>query len=497
MHVPLSTLEPVSSRPAYTILPAAVTRVLETDEPDAALFEAAESMNSVVRDDKTENKIESGDNLEGAAAIPSQTTVEDIEHIEERHTPDEPPQNFEQFGVDDREIDLPLSRRIHILGFTAHARFLAHAIASTPDIPISIFAHRAVRSRWGVENRTLSLYDGKGKYISSAAIPCPERILPYRKSATDSDYFLDNVIVDTARASVLQSLKALRDRIDRQTTIFLLHPGLGLVEKINERVFPDPVARPNFILGHSTHKVSKFVNILSMKQKKPGVLYLHGVPSLEGSTLDKSSIAYERMRQSQHLAQLLSSTETLNVVGLPWVRFLSWKLPWLIFCSAADTISVILGCKYNEIHHNPYARALWENLLNETLGIVSQLPELQEVPHRIHYFTGNAFRRKLQTFLVAQGTNTSPWIKHVRMGDFPPVDYFNGYIIRRAGELGLNHKHNSTASDMVKARVKARRWELQNDILSTTQYMTDTDVVGGGQPTPSLDDVLELELEDF
>ncbi|KAI8945812.1 hypothetical protein F4801DRAFT_593848 [Xylaria longipes] len=497
----LRTPETVSSHPTYKILPAAETKAVEPNEPDATLVEGVEPRSPTVTDGETENKVESSDSVEGAAASPPQSAAEDIERIEELHTRDEPQQSFEQAGVSDSETDVLLSRRIHILGFNAHARFIAHAIASTPDVPVNIFVHhRKVLSYWGAEHRKLSLYDGEGSYISSAAIPCPERIFGLSQrleSANIANYFLDNVIVDTAEPAVLPSLNALRDRIDRHTTICLLQPGLGLLEHINEYIFPDPVTRPNFVLGHSTHQVGRVSSSMySIQQKRRGFLYLHGVPRLEDSARDESSIAYEAMRQSQHLAKLLSSTETLNVVGLPWVRFLSWKLPWLIFCSAADSISVMLGCRYEEIYKNDYARALWEDILDESIAIVSQLPELQEVPHKRGYFTGNAFRRRLRTFLASQRANTSPWIKQVKMGDYPPVDYFNGYIVRRASKLGLNHKHNSMASEAVKARVSARRWELHTDIMSASPYMTDTDIIGGGQPGPTLEEVVELELED-
>ncbi|KAI1746846.1 hypothetical protein F4782DRAFT_523141 [Xylaria castorea] len=502
MQVPLSPLETAPSRSIYEIPSVAVTRVVETDESDATLYNGAESGNPVVKDDRKENNTENGDSVKEAAASPSTTTVQDIEHIKEPRTPDEPQHSLKQVGISDRETDVPLSRRIHILGFTAHARFIAHAVASTPDVPVRIFAHhRRVLRHWGEENRSLSLYDGKGRYVSSIAIPCPERIpypAQYLQGVNSNDYFLDNIIVDTTTTAILPSLDALRDRIDHRTTICLLHPGLGLMENLNESIFTDPIQRPNFVLGHSTHRVAKGSRgLYSMRQMQPGVLYLHGVPRSEGETLYDSFVAQEAMRQSQHLAELLSSTESLNVVGLPWVRFLSWKLPRLIFSSAADTISVALGCKYKDIYPNPHARVLWDKLLDETIAIVSQFPELQEVPHRIQSFTGKGFRRKLRTSLFGQRNNTSPWVKQVRLGQSPPVDYFNGYIVQRAKELGLEHKYNTMASEMVKARLRARRQELHNDLLGTTPYMTDTDFIGGGQPAPSLEDMLELELEDL
>lgn len=477
----------------------------ERDAKHAAQPEDVEPTTAVAKPVKTKGNgqiyqgTESAERVGAAEAEPVPTVMNDAEWLGERHTRRRLEQRLDQINVRGLKINAPLSKRVAILGFNAQAKFFAHALASRPDIPTDMIAHHPKPiTRWGEEYRRLSLFDGNSRYVSSAPIPCPRLLWDrrqYLRTLRDSD-FLDNVIVDTSTTIVLRSLKFLRPLIDRRTTICLLHPGLGFVEQLNKDVFPDPLDRPNIMLGYSTHVVAKFSSTLySMKQIKPGFLYLHGMPRFTDPTLSQSAIAEEGLRQSQHLLQLLSSTEGLNAVGLPWSRFLSWKLPAVIFSSVADTISVILGCKYHQIYPNQHAKVIWDDLLDETLAIVTQFPELQEVPNRRDYFTQPSFRRKLRMHLITQGTNVSPWVKLVRMGVPPPIDYFNGYFIRRAKELGLGHKHNSMAEEMVKARLSARQRELQLDLLGTSPYMTDTDLIGGGQPAPSLEDTLELELE--
>ncbi|KAI1109525.1 hypothetical protein F5Y14DRAFT_458135 [Nemania sp. NC0429] len=523
---PLSAPEAVSSRPpcepTTTTTTAATTKTpppppppphatqsrrVEQDAEVATQVEHVESTSAVTGEVRKENNGHECDATE-AAHFPGKaetervlTHVKDTEWHGERYIQFRLNPPLDQINARDKKIKTPpLSRRVSILGFSSQAKFFAHALASRPGISIDIIAHhRLPITRWGEEYRRLSLFDIKGQHVSSAPIPCPRLIWDrrqyFRRSLRDSD-FLDNVIVDTATTAVLPSLKFLRPLIDRRTTICFLHPGLGLVERLIEEVFPDPLDRPNIMLGYSTHVVAKVSSTLySMKQMRPGSLYLHGMPKFTDSTHSQSAIAEEGRRQSQHLLQLLASAEPLNVVGLPLVRFLSWKLPAVIFSSVADTISVILGCQYNQIYPNEHAKAIWDNLLDEILAIVTQLPELQEAPHRRDYFTQPSFRRKLRTHLLSLRTNVSPWVKHVRMGLPPPIDYFNGYFIRRAKELGLGHKHNSMAEAMVKARVRARQRELRLDLLGTSPYMTDTDLIRGGRPPPSLEDTFELDFE--
>jgi cytochrome b translational activator protein CBS2 len=482
------------------IPPATESEVIEAAEVNTTLVKEVEAK-STVHGDVVETD---GRTVEGAERPSSQTAVGDCQHeqpVERAAIQGQPEPSSEITRFEDKEPEpyVRLSNKVHVLGFSSHARFLAHAVASVPDRPpVGILTHHHIAmTRWGEENRTLSLYDHRGRPISSTNIPCPEPVFDprrYLKNLRDTDY-LDNILVDTSCNAVLPYLYTLKHRIDRRTTICLLHPGLGLVKRLNEQLFQDPTERPNLILGYSTHKVAKFSDSMySIRQKLPGQIYLYGVPKSPDSTLDKSSDAYEGMRQTQHLIQLLSSTQGLDVVGLPWVKFLSAKLPRLIFSSVADSISVSLGCKYNQIWPNPHAMVMWEKLLDETLAIVSQIPELQARPKRLHHYTRQSFRKKLQAFLVGQRFNTSPWIKMVRMGIEPPVDYFNGYFVRRAKELGLDHHQNSMAIEMVKARVSARRSELRTDIpLGASPYMVDGDYIGGGQPVPDLEDDLDLE----
>ncbi|KAF2969057.1 hypothetical protein GQX73_g4517 [Xylaria multiplex] len=484
--------ETVLNRPQFKISPAETSAV----ETGAVGIGEVKSRTAATDKVETEKNIGSSEIIKSAAT--NQPTTEETEQFIEQNNGDEE-ESHDQANIKEAEVHIPLSNRIHIVGFNIQARFFAHALASKPDIPIEILAHHPkVMRRWGEENRELNLFSKQGYFISSTRIPCPSPVIDplhqYPELSKESD-FLDNIILDTTTGAVLPSLKELRHRIDRQTTICLLHPGLGLVERINEAIFPDPYDRPTYILGHSTHKVARVSDhMYSIKQEREGTLYLYGLPKFDSSTPANAFIALEGLRKSQHFIKLLS-VESLNVVGLPDVRFLTWKLPWIIFSSITDSICVALGIKYNQIIPNLHARAIWENLLDETISIVAKLPELQETPHRIDYFTRPSFRRKMRTYLAAQKTNASPWVKHVRMGTEPPVDYFNGYLVRRAEELGLDSKHNKTAMDLVKARLSARRWELRWDVRSLSQYMTDTDTIPGEQPAPSLDDDPDLDVE--
>ncbi|RYP69984.1 hypothetical protein DL771_005775 [Monosporascus sp. 5C6A] len=363
--------------------------------------------------------------------------------------------------VEEQPPDLGQSRQIYII---PPVRILAH--------------HRSEASaKWLQEGKAIDLHDARGKLLSSHPIHCPEYIGPRFGAAGVSRWdggFLDNIVVDTGTAALHPTLRALRHSIDNRTTICLIQDGLGVVEKLNEEIFDDPAVRPTYILGHMTHHLARHMGTsMALRHKgNNGQLLLSALPREEDHGLEAAL--------RDHFIGLLSTSEALRPVGLSWIKFLHRKLPGMIWSSLIDSISVILGCRYDQIMKDLHARRLWYALLDETLYIVSSLPEFKDKPNLLKYFTRDEFRMHLKHRLEKQGPMYSEWISLIRRGDITPVDFINGYFVRRAEELGLDHRVNRLVVSMVKARHQARIRELDADIpFGLKPYMMDGDKLGG------------------
>ncbi|RYP26829.1 hypothetical protein DL768_011547 [Monosporascus sp. mg162] len=383
--------------------------------------------------------------------------------------------------VQEQPPAVELSRQIYVVGFRNRARFIAHSLAPIPQIPpVRILAHHRseASAKWLEEGQAIDLHDARGKLLSSHPIHCPEYIGPRVGAPGFSRWnggFLDNIVVDTGIAALHPTLRALRHSIDNRTTICLIQEGLGVIEKLNEEIFDDPAVRPTYILGHMTHNLARHMGTsMALRHKgNNGQLLLSAVPREEDHGLEAAL--------RHHFIGLLSASEALRPVGLSWIKFLHRKLPGMIWSSLVDSISVILGCRYDQIVKDTHARRLWHALLDETLYIVSSLPEFRDKPNLLKYFTRDEFRMHLRQRLANQGPMYSEWISLIRRGDVTPVNFINGYFVRRAEELGLDHRVNSLVVSMVKARHQARIRELDADIpFGLKPYMMDGDKLGGG-----------------
>jgi ketopantoate reductase len=385
---------------------------------------------------------------------------------------------------------LKLSEKVHIVGFTREARFITHCLAGTPELPAPqlLTHHRRFINQWGTSQRKLIVRNREG-LRTGYEIPIPEYV---GKSQSNARYgsersrlkHIDNLIISTADNAVIPTLLDVRDNISQDTTICLITPGLGLVEHVSNIIFPDPSTRPTFILGHSGHAISKDPahqqDPYSIQVRNHGRLYLTGLSPDTGDAQETEVDIEDRIirrARSQHLLNLLHGAPGLNTVNLPMAKFLRYKLPPMIFSSIADAISVALGFRYERIHADRYAQRLWRNLWDETIAIISELPELQEYPEVTQYFQGRNFATEVNRYLHAQ-RGTSQWISMVRDGQTLPMQGLNGWFVSRADELGLSSVYHRSMMNMVMAKVEARKEELKTDIpLYHSPYVLDNDCV--------------------
>lgn len=285
--------------------------------------------------------------------------------------------------------------------------------------------------------------------------------------------------------------------VNHETTICLLGEGLGVMEHLNETVFEDPLTRPTYVLGTMGQKLSRYSaephTSYSVALKRPGRLCLSGIPRehlLEDGNTPADVSHWPNVvarTRTQHLAKLLSSAPELNVSPMALDNFLRQKLPGMVFSTVTHSISAALGLTYAGILASPSAQRLWNDLLDELVYIVASMPELQESPDIIAYFTGRNFRQQAYN-LLKRHDGVSPWVRLIRDGHRVPMTQLNGYFARIAEQTLARKEVLETVGAIVEARQQTRNDEIQMDIpMYRSPYMMDSDKVTAegepGQPT--------------
>jgi len=197
------------------------------------------------------------------------------------------------------------------------------------------------------------------------------------------------LIVTTKTHQTTKALSVLKDKLSRDSTIFILQNGMGLVDDIFNEVFPDRHSRPTMIFGNTNHgiryKESDQVNtqdssasvyksagsriyhhtglgdihyaiLPTLLQKDTDssegytMALLHKLKSLpsSGEAISEKTITESAVRDASlprstlEMLDILSSLETLRPNLIPWQDLLIKQLIKLPVNAFINTITAIL-----------------------------------------------------------------------------------------------------------------------------------------------------------
>lgn len=148
---------------------------------------------------------------------------------------------------------LSLQPRVHVLGLGAIGTFTAHGLLEIPKPPaVTLLLHRESLYEDYCQNGSQILLETlDGQLLGNRG--CDTEVyragrwyrLPTSKETTDK---IDHLIVSVKTTQTTTALRALKNRLSAKSTILFLQNGCGLIDAVNQSIFPDPRARPTYIV---------------------------------------------------------------------------------------------------------------------------------------------------------------------------------------------------------------------------------------------------------
>jgi len=89
-------------------------------------------------------------------------------------------------------------------------------------------------------------------------------------------------------------------------------------------------------------------------------------------------------------------------------------------------------------------------LLLEAAEVIQSLPELRDDPDTATRFSTQNLELKILEAADKTAKNTSSMLQDFRSGRETEIDYINGYIVKRATELGIECETHEAAVKMIK-----------------------------------------------
>lgn len=332
------------------------------------------------------------------------------------------------------------AHRIHILGLGSIGSFVAHSLRSLSNPPpVTLLIHRPglyqdlASQGWKLglrltENGALQERDGFDTEMlgkSASADPIHNLILTVKASATVS------------------ALEPIKHRLGRQSTICLFQNGMGQIDDLNTRIFPDPETRPVYMFGIMRHGVYLRSSTEAILAGPNGRASLGVVGSTEQSS---------RPGQAQYLLETLLQTPALHCERMEWADLLKAQLLKLAANCVLNPLTGILDVRNGCVKDNPDLWPLHGRLLKEISMVFQGLPELEGLPIDQDCFSVPELKAVVSDTIEKTAQNSSSMREDMRKGRATEIEYINGWIVRRGKELGIDCGTNACLTQLVLAK---------------------------------------------
>ncbi|PWY79437.1 2-dehydropantoate 2-reductase [Aspergillus sclerotioniger CBS 115572] len=372
-----------------------------------------------------------------------------------------------------------LSGRIHILGLGNVGTFVAHSLMSRPSPPpVTLLLHNPdLYSSWLAKKRCLALnsnglddiktgfdvnvLSGKSWHSFPYWDQNGEDAQPIAETEGDVEEFLAESAEDDERIECLvvavkapvtaMALESVSHRLTPDSTVLLLQNGMGVIDELNEKVFPDPQNRPNYMHGIVSHGLARRKEPFQVAHTGIGTTILG--PALSANSTSVISEKEEDWAPStKYLTRTLTLTPPLVAVAETPSSLMLYQLEKLAMNAVINPLTAAMNCENGELLYNYSFTRVMRLLLLEISSVICALPEVQGIPGIESRFSPERLRWMVTQLASRTAKNYSSMLQDVRAGKTTEIEYLNGYIVRRGEELGVKCVVNYMMKHLILAK---------------------------------------------
>ncbi|KAI0315254.1 ketopantoate reductase PanE/ApbA C terminal-domain-containing protein [Amylostereum chailletii] len=317
-----------------------------------------------------------------------------------------------------------------------------------------------------------------------------------RKSTTEPASQIESLIVTIKAPAVLPALRQLSNRLTPNSTIVLLHNGMGVYEQVIAEVFRNPDRRPHFILASNNHGAWN-QGYLHTVHSGVGSIEFGIVPDPRGRDFETQRAENEEPWAERRLSldsiatpqdaaaspytslrntvAALSSLSALQTSWQPISRVIIAMKRKVVVNSAINSLTAIMGCRNGELLHSRHATRIMRRVCEEAALVYAlqanedlrlsghplALPSSKSLSSSsksmlLHRLPSSLKARALEDecLRVSKITeaNTSSMLTDIRSSKRTEIAYLNGYLLGLGRAHGLKMPVNNTLLNMVRMR---------------------------------------------
>lgn len=237
---------------------------------------------------------------------------------------------------------------------------------------------------------------------------------------------IDHLVVCVKSTQTVAALRPLLPRLTPESSVLFLQNGAGMIEDVNEDLWPNPRTRPNFITGVISHGVT-LKGPFSVKHTGPAATSLGPVPRDDGLN---QTIA----PSTTFLLDTLPRAPRLNCQSYEFQDILQRQLEKLAVNAFSNPLTALADSTVEYLFSIP---EVCSALMREISSVVLALPELHGVPGVEERFSAQRLEKTVMEVIVQNRSTTCSMVWDMRAARETEIRYINGYWARRGREVGV------------------------------------------------------------
>lgn len=259
---------------------------------------------------------------------------------------------------------------------------------------------------------------------------------------------IHHLIVCVKSTQTVTALRPLLPRLTRESSILFLQNGAGMIEDVNELLWPDPKTRPSYITGVISHGVT-LKGPFAIKHTGPAATSLGPVPRGDGPNHTSPSTAF--------LLDALPRAPRLNCQSYGWPDILQRQLEKIAVNAFSNPLTALADSTVEYLFSIP---EVCSALMQEISSVILALSELQGVHGVKERFSAKRLEATVMEVIVQNKSTTCSMVWDMRAGRETEIRYINGYWARRGREVGVATPINDEIVEKIQAMTVERQKNL-------------------------------------
>lgn len=274
-----------------------------------------------------------------------------------------------------------------------------------------------------------------------------------RSEPKTDDSIIYQLIVATKAPATAKAIHDYAHRLTRESTILFLQNGMGVIDEVNETVFPEPSTRPHYMIGVNSHGLKqKDGKRFSVVHAGEGTIALGIMPKLLTQGSESVQELTNAALSSRYLLRTMTRTPVFVAVGFQPTDLLQYQLDKLAVNAVINPLTAVLDMRNGAIVSTFHFKRVMRMILAEVSIVFRSLPELQNVPNVNMRFDTVRLEHLVYRISETTADNNSSMLQDVLQHQQTEIDYINGYIIKRGEELGVHCVINYMLMHMLKGK---------------------------------------------